>query len=280
MPMVKSAVKGMDAVQAFVDKEWNHKIESFTVTGASKRGWTTWLTSAIDPRTKALAPIVIDMLNMGKQMNHQVATWGAYSDEIADYTELNLHQALETPKGRALQCIVDPYKYREALTQPKLLIFGTNDRYWPLDACNLYWPDLSGEKLLLYVPNNGHGIKDYGRVIGSVTALHLGACGVAPLPKLKWNFENDKDEKLIRLKATCDRAPDTFRIWTAKSETRDFRDAAWESTSCDAISDTEFEFKMPIPDDGNVAIFGEYEFAYEMFPAFFSTNVRIFSSSK
>jgi PhoPQ-activated pathogenicity-related protein len=277
MPMVKSAVKAMDAAQEFSKQKWNHPIENFTVTGASKRGWTTWLTSAVDKRCNALAPIVIDMLNMSEQMNHQVATWGSYSDEIADYTELHLHQALDTPRGRLLQCIVDPYKYRESLMQPKLLIFGTNDRYWPLDACNLYWQDLRGDKMLLYVPNNGHGIKDYGRVIGSVTALHRGANGTESLPKLKWDFTKNAAEKSMQLRASSDRAPDDFRIWTARSATRDFRDAKWESTPANAASEKEFNFSLPSPETGYVAIFGEFEFPYNPYPAFFSTNVRIIS---
>ncbi|HEV3023996.1 MAG TPA: PhoPQ-activated protein PqaA family protein, partial [Pirellulales bacterium] len=50
LPMVKSAVRGMDAVQQFAKQEWQLDIERFTLTGASKRGWTTWLTSAVDRR--------------------------------------------------------------------------------------------------------------------------------------------------------------------------------------------------------------------------------------
>ena len=30
--------------------------------------------------------------------------------------------------------MVDPYSYRERLTQSKLILLSTNDRYWPLDA--------------------------------------------------------------------------------------------------------------------------------------------------
>ena len=46
------------------------------------------------------------------------------------------------------------------LKQPKLLLLGTNDRYWPLDALNVYWDGLPGDKYVTYVPNNGHGLKD------------------------------------------------------------------------------------------------------------------------
>jgi PhoPQ-activated pathogenicity-related protein len=51
-------------------------------------------------------------------------------------------------------------------------MLGTNDEYWPLDALNLYWSELKGPKYVLYIPNNGHGLKDYGRIVGSLCALH------------------------------------------------------------------------------------------------------------
>lgn len=65
------------------NEEWKLDIAKFTVSGANKRGWTTWLTSAVDPRVDALAPMVIDMLNMPVQMKHQLDSWGEeYSEQI------------------------------------------------------------------------------------------------------------------------------------------------------------------------------------------------------
>src|SRR5215212_1361086 len=76
LPMVKSAVRAMDAVQSVAQQRWDMSLHSFTVTGASKRGWTAWLAAATDKRVMAVAPMVIDVLNMRPQLEHQRTTWG------------------------------------------------------------------------------------------------------------------------------------------------------------------------------------------------------------
>src|SRR5438309_10303720 len=105
----------MDTVQAFAQKEFNQKIEKFVVAGASKRGWTTWLTGAVDRRVVAIAPMVIDMLNFRAQKAHWLEVWGRPSEQISDYTRRGLDEKLVTPDGERPRDMVDPYAYRDRL---------------------------------------------------------------------------------------------------------------------------------------------------------------------
>ncbi|MEM9351852.1 MAG: PhoPQ-activated protein PqaA family protein [Planctomycetota bacterium] len=271
-PMTKAAVRGMDAVQQFCIEEWSHELEGFTVTGASKRGWTTWLAASQDERVKALAPMVIDVLRMDAQLDYHVECWGDHSSKISDYTELGLHKYLRTPGGQALQGIVDPWSYRERITQPKWVILGTNDRYWPVDAANLYWDGLRGPKRLLNVPNNRHGLTDLVRVAGAVNALHQSVAGDASLAEVRWEFEESGG--VVRLRMECDREPKLVQTWRAQTGDRDFRGALWTATVCEAAQGG-YVAELPVPGSGHAAIFGEAVFDELDLPYYVSTTIRV-----
>src|SRR5262249_47337842 len=154
---------------ALSEQEWKSRIEGFVVTGASKRGWTTWLTAAVDPRVRGIAPMVFDNLNFDAQMPHQLKLWGKYSEQIEDYSRRGLQAQMSSERGKQLTRMVDPWFYRDRLTMPKLLINGSNDRYWATDASTLYWDDLKGDNRLLVMPNAGHALDgDRLRMFGTI----------------------------------------------------------------------------------------------------------------
>ncbi len=272
LPMTKSATKAMDAVQEFAAAEWALPLNSFTVVGGSKRGWTTWLVGAADPRVKAIAPVVIDMLKLESQMDHQRNVWGAVSEKISPYSDIDLPDRLATPGGRALQQIVDPFSYRAQLTQPKLIVLGTNDAYWPLDALNLYWNELVGPKYVLYVPNDGHSISDYRRLLGSVAALHRHTANAQSLPEVNWRF-GEPDQRLV-LEFSADVKPRRAYAWVAYAPSRDFRQANWSAQRLRRNSNG-YRFEIERPREGYAAVFGEAVFGKWRKAYYLSSNVRI-----
>jgi PhoPQ-activated pathogenicity-related protein len=257
LPMVKSAVRAMDTMQEVARQRWGVSIDSFTVAGASKRGWTSWLTAAVDPRVMAVAPMVIDVLNMQAQLEHQRMTWGDVSEEIRDYSDLGIPSRLGSDQGRELLSIVDPYSYRGRLAKPKLILLSTNDRYWPLDALKLYWDGLPEPKHVLYVPNQGHGLRDMDRVIGALSALHRHAARGDPLPQLSWRVAPASHELALEVKA--DRPPRRVVMWSAHSPSRDFREAHWVSRRCTRSRDA-YVCDAARATQGYTAVFAEASF--------------------
>lgn len=273
-PMTKAAVKTMDALEAWSAETWETPISKWVTTGASKRGWTTWFTGAVGgERLAGIIPMVYDNLDLAAQMRHQIEAWGDYSAQIHDYTERGLQGLLTTEEGARLSEIVDPFSLRDEIDVPKMIVTGTNDEYWPLDAANLYWDELVGPKYILYVPNSGHGLQDIVRVIYAEVGFFTICAGRAPAPQPTWEFE---DAGYLRLQINPGETPVVKQVsaWTAHSPTRDFRGAQWKQD--DTVErDGGYMARALHPEDGYTALFGEiiYDINGRDFPV--STNVRI-----
>jgi len=87
LPMTKAAVRAMDAVTTFCGGAERGKVmvDHFVVAGGSKRGWTTWTTAAVDDRVVAIVPMVIDVLNNEKSMEHHYRAYGFWAPAIGDW---------------------------------------------------------------------------------------------------------------------------------------------------------------------------------------------------
>jgi PhoPQ-activated pathogenicity-related protein len=274
-PMAKSAVRAMDALEAWAKQEKRPVPARFVVAGASKRGWTTWLTGAVDRRVVAIAPMVIDTLNFEAQKAHYLEVWGKPSVQIKDYTERGLDNTIDSPAGKRLWTMVDPHTYRDRLTLPKLLINGTNDPYWTLDALNVYWGDLKGPKSVVYLPNAGHNLavnRDYA-LTGLGALVRHSVTGRA-FPALTWTHA-DTDDGALRLSVVSDPPAHSARAWVARSDTRDFRQARWESIPlARAGDDAPYQVEVARPETGYIALFGDLEHGIDDVRYHLSTQIR------
>lgn len=251
-PMVKSAVRAMDALQAFAKTNLDLKIKSFVVSGASKRGWTTWLTGASDPRVAAIAPMVIDVLNMPVSLEYHKIAWGDYSVQIQDYVNLEIPQAVSTPDGDDLVAMIDPYSYRAKLTMPKMIFIGTNDEYWPVDAIKNYINDIPGDNSIHYTPNAGHDLGGGEQALNSLSAFFAETLIEKPHPVCEWNITQETDG--VRLEVKADDSIQEALLWTAESEDRDFRNEPWQSQNINPAGST-FSVDIKFPATGFKAFY-------------------------
>jgi PhoPQ-activated pathogenicity-related protein len=248
-PMAKSAVRGMDAVQALARQEFGQKVSRFVVTGASKRGWTTWLSAAVDPRVKAIAPIVIDMLNMKVQTQWAAKMYGRQSEQIEDYTSYHLPERMDEPGMVELRRWVDPYSYRARYTLPKLLLLGTNDPYWVVDSLRHYWSDLREPKLVFQTPNAGHDLGGGEQAKQTLAAFFQLVADRQSLPKMTWKFSQNSQYGAL-IDVHLNQPAKAFRLWTASSSDRDFRDDTWSSMELHSDLPTQVQAQIETPKTG------------------------------
>ncbi len=280
LAMVKSGVRAMDAVQEFLasDAGGGIRIEEFVVTGASKRGWTTWLIGAVDKRVVAIMPMVIDALNSEAITRHHYEAYGFFSPALKDYVNHGLFpHKVGTPEYQAILAIEDPYHYRdrERLKIPKFVLNASGDQYFLPDNSQFYFSELKGEKYLRYVPNAKHDLAG-SDARESLLAFYQSIITGTKRPRFSWARRPDGT-----LVVTVIDKPREVLLWQATNpKARDFRvdtiGRAYTSTVLKAQSDGTYVGRVTKPTEGFTAFFVELVFeSGGSVPLKFSTEVSI-----
>lgn len=276
-PMIKGAVRAMDTVEALTEQEYGAAgvVDQFVVAGGSKRGWTTWLTGAVDQRVKAIIPIVIDVLNLKESVRHHFAAYGFWAPAIGDYVQHRIPQRRDHPRMPQLHELVDPFSYRHRLTMPKFIVNAAGDQFFPPDSSRYYFDHLSGVKLLRYVPNADHSL-DGSDALESITAFYALVLAGQSAPEFDWTNEHDG-----RIEVVADDSPKEVRLWHATNPAaRDFRmetlGPQYQSEVLQDLGGGRFVGEVASPDEGWTAYF--VELTYEVLggmPLKLTTDVGI-----
>jgi len=161
LPMVKAAMQAMRAVQEYTTEKKLAEIDGWLVSGASKRGWTTWLTGAVNcpscPKIVALAPIVPIVPDLKEAMHHMFQAYGGWTFAFNDYTDVNLTRLMDSPGFDALLQVVDPMNYLDRLARlPKTVILASDDEFMMMEWTRLWHSKMPGETHLAICPNAEH----------------------------------------------------------------------------------------------------------------------------
>ena len=273
-PMTRAVVRAMDVVQE-VTANGQMPVKEFFVTGASKRGWTTWTTAAVDERVMGMAPMVIDLLNIVPSFLHHWRCYGDWAPAVGDYVDEEIFKWLVSEEFSTLLDFVGPYSFREELTIPKLLINATCDEFFVTDSWKFYWDDLKEEKYLLYVPNGNHGLQGTYQPNTLISFYHA-VITDTPIPEYSWSVSNDTIHMQVDPQADY-----LIHKWEAVNESdRDFRidvvGPAWQKEEIPLQEDGSYSIHFTGPESGFKAGLAEIVFNPGTdFPLYFTSGTLV-----
>jgi len=262
LPMTKAVITAMDAVTDYTNNQLGLNLEKYVVAGGSKRGWTTWTTAAMDDRVVAMAPIVIDVLNLVPSFQHHWQSYGFWAPAIEDYENEGIMEWMGTKEYDRLLKIVDPYSFLDAYTDiPKLLINASGDQFFLPDSWKFYWDKLDGEKHLAYIPNAGHSL-DNSDAMQILLGFYKRILANQPRPQYTWQVS----ETHITLSVAVENPPAEIKLWEATNpEARDFRidvfGPGWKATTIPIAENGEYNIPISAPEKGWKGHFVELTFA-------------------
>ena len=260
LPMTKAVVRAMDTVTAFAAEQADATVDEFVIVGASKRGWTTWTTAAVDDRVVAIAPQVIDLLNVEPSFAHHFSALGFWASAIDDYVFHGIEQWNGTPEYRRMLDIVDPYSYLHRFGTERIFIMNSaGDEFFLPDSTRFYWDDVPGPKHLRYFPNTGHGLDS--SAYESLALWYQAVITDTPLPTFNWSMEPD-GRILVDTSGT---SPSEVILWQATNpDARDFNHSLYGNLYTSAplapSGPDTYEAGVPEPPEGWTAFFVEVRY--------------------
>ena len=280
LPMVKGGTAAMTAVQQYLASEAGGriKLDGFVVSGGSKRAWTAWLVAAVDPRVKAVIPIVINVLSVDATARHHWEAMGYFSPALGDYVENGLIPGLiGSPGMNRIQKLEDPLNYRDrpAMRMPKYVINAVGDEYFPPDNTRFGYQLLPPMKRLRMIPNSKHSTAGTD-LMDSLTAFYSAILNKRPIPDYAWTVRMDG---AIVVRSTTQ--PTAVNLWSATNpKARDFRvdtiGKAFTSTPLTRSTDGTWVGAPDKPAAGWTAYFVELTYdSGGAYPFKFTTEVSI-----
>ncbi|MES1914391.1 MAG: hypothetical protein MHM6MM_006472 [Cercozoa sp. M6MM] len=145
MAMTRATTTVMDVLQQWSRETYRTVPAEFVVAGGSKRGWTAWLTAAVeyDKRVVAVMPIVLDILDFFPQVDRIWRSFGGWPWALYSYFNQDLIVHFDNPRMKELMSFTDPIEYVQQGRfdkLPTLIVSGVADEFFMPDNIAEWWP--------------------------------------------------------------------------------------------------------------------------------------------
>lgn len=240
LPMTKSVFAAMAAseeVCGFLPKD-GAKME-WVMTGASKRGWTTWLAGAVDMarpekdrRIRSIAPIVLDGLSFDDMLHMHWGAYGGWSFTMSSFIEAGFTARLDDKETEDLWRLVDPVYYVERFKGlPKLVADSTGDE-WFLPDDSKHWiaaMQENGPVSLTMIPDADHSmVTGLPALIPTIGSFALSSLQQRAWPQFTWDMDLATGSMTVKIDPEFADLKRTVQLWQshtnrADSPRRDFR---------------------------------------------------------
>ncbi|MNS75812.1 PhoPQ-activated pathogenicity-related protein [compost metagenome] len=262
VPMAAAASRAMDLAEQELAKQ-GLTVDRFIITGASKRGWSAWLTALADERVMAIVPSVIDVADTSGMLAGLRKRYGGHWPlALGPYQQAGVLQQLGTPAFDRLMATMDPMQYLnekgQRLAIPKYLVSASGDDFFAPDPITDYQQRLPGQTSLRVLPNSDHGGVRQAVVSTLVPALTRLRDGT-PLPSVQVSASGYAGQMSVDVSEP----PVAVKVWTASnSQDRDFRFACGVRYQSETLAPMQnFTLQRTPPAVGWQAQFVEAKFA-------------------
>jgi len=231
LPMTKAAMQAMRAVQEFTTQKKMAAIDGWLVSGASKRGWTTWMVGAANcpscPNIKAIAPIVPIVPNLKENVHHMWQSYGGLSFAFSDYVEANITKYFDDPGFVDMMNVVDPINYIERLARiPKFVLVSSDDEFMMFEWTRSWWSKFTGEKHLMIANNAEHSMATgVFELLGSLGNYANAVFRKAARPEFSWDLDLQEGSITVTIPENVKHGQVVLR--TAKTLSLKRRDFRW-----------------------------------------------------
>ena len=259
LPMAKAGFQCMRAVGEWAKQQSIAEIGGWVVSGASKRGWTSWMVGAAtnaDPNAVnivGLAPLVPIVPNIVAEVHRQWRSYGGFTFAFDDYTAVNFTTYLDGAQFGVATRIMDPMYYGERLARlPKVVVLSSDDEFMQFDWSDIWYDALTGDKHLLIAPDSEHSLASgIPEVVETISATFNAIAAGRPLPSFAYARDNATGALSVTLPAGVPHGKVVLRhAQTLTSERRDFRWVRLANNDTGACTLPDVPLKKPV-DGGN-----------------------------